>query len=199
MNWNLYSNCANERYRAYAACKLAVSPTYWPHAWPSPKPVTLTVYKNEKTYLSLPIREPKAIDDELKPFEHPETAAVIEREILREANRTREIRHNTITGVSTLDDFSDEGARRIVHNGVEYGSTNRNVYTIEEGNPLSAKVQCDWTLTVGRGEWQTSLASVSLMTADEDHFYLTNHLIAYEGEKEVFNKIWKTAVPRDFV
>jgi len=179
--------------------QLAVSPTYWPHAWPSPKPVTLTVYKNEKTYLSLPIREPKAIDDELKPFEHPETAAVIEREILREANRTREIRHNTITGVSTLDDFSDEGARRIVHNGVEYGSTNRNVYTIEEGIPLSAKVQCDWTLTVGRGEWQTSLASVSLMTADEDHFYLTNHLIAYEGEKEVFNKIWKTAVPRDFV
>ena len=46
---------------------------------------------------------------------------------------------------------------------------------------------------------QTCLASVSLMTADEDHFYLTNHLIAYEGEKEVFNKIWKTAVPRDFV
>ena len=179
--------------------QLAVSPTYWPHAWPSPKPVTLTVFTNEKTHLALPIRQPKAIDQELKPFQHPETAPVLEREILREANRTREIRHDTITNVWTLDDFSDEGARMLPSNGIEYGSTNRNIYTIAEGDPLSAKVQCDWTLTVGRGEWQTSLESVSIMTADEKQFYLTNHLIAYEGETEVFNKTWKTEVPRDFV
>lgn len=179
--------------------QLAVSPTYWPHAWPSPVPVTLTVFTNEKTFLSLPIREAKAIDQELKPFQHPETAAVMEREILREANRTREIRHNTITNVWTLDDFSDEGARMLPSNGVEYGSTNRNIYTIEEGNPLSATVQCDWTLTLGRGEWQTSLESVSIMTADENQFYLTNHLIAYEGDKEVFNKVWKKEIPRDFI
>ncbi|MFD1926648.1 CocE/NonD family hydrolase [Sporosarcina siberiensis] len=179
--------------------QLAVSPTYWPHAWPSPVPVTLTVFTNEKTFLSLPIREEKAIDQELKPFQHPETAAVMEREILREANRTREIRHNTITNVWTLDDFSDEGARMLPSNGVEYGSTNRNIYTIEEGNPLSATVQCDWTLTLGRGEWQTSLESVSIMTADENQFYLTNHLIAYEGDKEVFNKVWKKEIPRDFI
>ncbi|WP_438310563.1 CocE/NonD family hydrolase [Sporosarcina sp. FA9] len=179
--------------------QLAVSPTYWPHAWPSPVPVTLTVFTNEKTFLSLPIREAKAIDQELKPFQHPETAAVMEREILREANRTREIRHNTITNVWTLDDFSDEGARMLPSNGIEYGSTNRNIYTIAEGDPLSAKVQCDWTLTLGRGEWQTSLESVSIMTADEDQFYLTNHLIAYEGNKEVFNKVWKKEIPRDFI
>ena len=179
--------------------QLAISPTYWPHAWPSPKPVTLTVFTNEKTRLLLPSRTAKALDDELKPFEHPETAKVIEREVLREANRTREIRHNTVTNVWTLDDFSDEGARKIVHNGVEYGSTNRNIYTIGDNDPLSATVQCDWTLTLGRGEWQTSLESVSIMTADENQFYLTNHLIAYEGEKEVFNKTWKKEVPRDLI
>lgn len=179
--------------------QLAVSPTYWPHAWPSPKPVTLKVYTNEKTHLMLPVRSAKVIDDELKPFKHPETAAVIDRDILREANRTREIRHDTISGVWILDDYSDEGARRIVHNGIEYGSTNRNIYTIAEGNPLSAKAQCDWTLTIGRGEWQTSLKTYSTMSADEKNFYLSDQVIAYEGDKEVFNKIWKTEVPRDFV
>jgi len=179
--------------------QLAVSPTYWPHAWPSPEPVTLTVFANEKTFLALPIREPKAIDQDLTPFEHPETAAVMERVILREANRTREIRHNTITDVWTLDDFSDEGARMLPSNGIEYGSTNRNVYSVREEDPQSAKVQCDWTLTVGRGEWQTSLKSTSIMTADDEQFYVTNELIAYEGETEVFNKTWKIAVPRDFV
>ncbi|MFJ7934616.1 CocE/NonD family hydrolase [Sporosarcina sp. NPDC096371] len=178
--------------------QLAISPTYWPHAWPSPEPVTLTVFTNDKTSLRLPMRSGKALDNELKPFSHPETAAVIDRDILREANRTREIRHDIISNVWTLDDYSDEGARRIVQNGIEYGSTNRNIYTIAEGDPLSAKVQCDWTLTVGRGEWQTSLACSSSMTADEELFYMTNHLVAYEGETEVFNKTWTTEVPRDF-
>ena len=55
---------------------------------------------------------------------------------------------------------------RLVYNTIEYGSTNRNIYTIKAGDPLSAKVQCDWTLTVGRGEWQTSLETTSTMTAD---------------------------------
>ncbi|WP_318616836.1 CocE/NonD family hydrolase [Sporosarcina sp. YIM B06819] len=179
--------------------QIAVSPTYWPHAWPSPEPVTLKIFTNEKTHLSLPVREPKAIDNELIPFQHPETAAVMEREILREANRTREIRHNTISDVWTLDDFSDEGARMLPYSGIEYGSTNRNIYTIEAGNPLSAKVQCDWTLTVGRGEWQTRLETSSIMSADKDQFYLTNHLVAYEGDNEVFNKTWEIAIPREFV
>ncbi|WP_339251728.1 CocE/NonD family hydrolase [Sporosarcina sp. FSL W8-0480] len=179
--------------------QLAISPTYWPHAWPSPEEATLTVYPSEKTYLSLPVREPKAIDFELKPFQQPETAAVWEKDILREAKRTRVISHDVVSNEWILDDFSDEGARKLHCNGIEYGSTNRNVFTIEEGEPLSAKVQCDWTLTVGRDDWQTSLETTSVMTADEKNFILMNQLIAYEGEKEVFNRTWKTEIPRDFV
>ncbi|MCM3637490.1 CocE/NonD family hydrolase [Sporosarcina luteola] len=179
--------------------QLAISPTYWPHAWPSPEEATLTVYPSEKTCLSLPIREPKAIDLELQPFQHPETGSVLEKDILREAERTRVISHDVVSNVWTLDDFSDEGARKLHDNGIEYGSTNRNVYTVKEGEPLTAKVQCDWTLSVGRGEWQTSLETTSVMTADEENFYLMNRLIAYEGEEEIFNRKWETKVPREFV
>lgn len=179
--------------------ELAISPTYWPHAWPSPEEVTLTVSSNEKTYLSLPVREPKTIDLTLTPFQHPETAPVLEKDILREANRTRNITHDVVTNTWTLDDFSDEGARKLHCNGIEYGSTNRNIYTIKENDPLTAKVQCDWTLTVGRDDWQTSLETSSVMTADEKNFYLMNHLIAYEGDKVVFDRTWNTAIPREFV
>lgn len=177
--------------------QLSISPTYWPHAWPSPEPVTLSVYTNENTYLSLPVRPYLESDAMLPPFEQPETAAVIDKEILREANRTREIHHDIITNTYILDDFSDEGARRLPATGIEYGSTNRNIYTITEEDPLSAKVQCDWTLTVGRGEWQTRLETTSTMTADETKFYLVNLLTAFDGDQEVFNKVWKTVIPRD--
>lgn len=179
--------------------QVALSPTYWPHAWPSPEPVTLNVLAGEKTKLVLPVRPPQAADDELPPFAAPETAPVAEKEILRKENRTRKIEHDLIEGVWRLEDFSDEGARRLLSDGVEYGSTNRNIYTIEEGDPLSAQVRCEWTLHVGRGQWQTRLESVSTMSADKEQFFVTNELHAYEGEERVFTKKWESAIPRDLV
>ena len=53
-------------------------------------------------------------------------------------------------------------------------------------------------LKVGRDNWQTKLESFSEMTSDETTFYLTNTLVAFENEKEVFRNTWKKEVPRDF-
>lgn len=179
--------------------QVAMSPNYWPHAWPSPEPATLKVFSSEQTRLTLPVRPPQERDHELPAFGAPETARVAEREILREESRTRKVHHDLINGVWVLEDFSDEGARRLLGNGVEYGSTNRNTYTISEGDPLSAEVCCEWTLDVGRSEWQTRLESVSTMKADAERFFITNELTAFEGQKQVFTKKWNSEIPRDFV
>ncbi|WHY01785.1 CocE/NonD family hydrolase [Neobacillus sp. DY30] len=179
--------------------QVALSPNYWPHAWPSPEPVTLTVISSNQTRLTLPVRPPQERDYELPDFGAPETACVAEREILREESRTRKVHHDLIKGVWLLEDFSDEGARRLLSNGIEYGSTNRNTYTISEGDPLSAEVCCEWTLDVGRGEWQTRLESVSTMKSDAERFFITNELKAFEGEKQVFKKNWNSEIPRDLV
>ena len=53
-------------------------------------------------------------------------------------------------------------------------------------------------LNVGRGDWQTRLESFSEMTSDENKFYLTNTLVAFENDTEVFQKTWKTDIQRDF-
>lgn len=179
--------------------QVALSPNYWPHAWPSPEQVALQVFTGENTRLTLPVRPPQEIDEKLPDFDRPETAAVFEREILRAESRTRKIQHDLIEGAWVLEDFSDEGARRLPSNGIEYGSVNRNVYTIKDGDPLSAAVRCEWTLHVGRGEWQTRLESVSTMTADTEQFYITNELTAFEREEQVFTKTWKSEIPRELV
>ncbi|VDH00332.1 Cocaine esterase [Lysinibacillus sphaericus] len=178
--------------------QLAVSPNYWPHIWPFPEAVTFTVETGEETSLVLPIRNPTELDKTLKPFAQAETAEVLEKDILREAGRTREVKQDAATGVWTLDDFSDEGKRKLHSNGLEYGSTNRNVYTIRENDPLSARVECDWTLSVGKDDWQTYLETKSTMTADETHYYLMNELKAWENDKEVFHKKWEEKIERDF-
>lgn len=108
------------------------------------------------------------------------------------------IQYNLLSKEWVLDDFSDEGARKIIENGVEYGSTNRNVYTIKEGDPLSAKATCKWSLTVGRGEWQTRLETSSQMTSDLEYFYLKNIVTAFESDQEIFSKTWDKKIRRDF-
>ena len=179
--------------------QVAVAPTYWPHAWPSPKAATLTIYPGDNTKLLLPVREPQAIDEQLSPFQQPETAPVLEKEILRPESRKRQIRYDTVGKTWILDDYSDEGARKLADSGLEYGSTNRNVYTIKEGEPLSASVQCDWTMDIGRGEWQTHLDLSCNMWCDDMYFYLKHELHAFEDEKEIFTKEWNEKIPREFI
>jgi len=179
--------------------EVAVSPTYWPSAWPSPKQVDLTLYMGESTCMELPVRTPQAKDKDCGQFNTPETALVMDREIIRKEKRTREVIHNMIDGVWKLQDFSDEGERRLPSNGIQYGSKNKNTWTIKENDPLSAHVQCEWELTLGRDNWKTRLETNSEMWCDNTNFYLVNTLTAYEEGKKIFNKTWKSEISRDHV
>jgi len=70
---------------------------------------------------------------------------------------------------------------------------------ITKEHPLSMITECHRTATIGRGDWQTRIETKSRMTSDEMNFYLENHLEAYENDHVVFQKSWKTSVPRSFV
>ncbi|MCR6108391.1 CocE/NonD family hydrolase [Salipaludibacillus agaradhaerens] len=179
--------------------EIAVAPTYWPSAWPSPKPVNLTLYSGKATRLELPVRSPQQQDETAGDFDAPETAPVMEREIIRKEKRTRQVIHEPITGEWTLSDYSDEGERCLPENGLQYGSVNKNVWSIREGDPLSAHNRCEWELTIGRGQWQTKVQTCSDMWSDETTFYLVNKLVAFEGDKEIFSKTWETEIDRDHV
>lgn len=178
--------------------ELSLSTTYWPQAWPSPKPVTLNVIANENTKLKLPVRSSNPEMDEKIKFESPETAPVTEKEIRRAETRTREVVHNTITDEWKLKDFSDEGERKLLKNGLIHGSINKNTYTIKAGDPLSAHVQCEWEMTVGRENWDTKLITNSEMMSDLKSFYLTNTMTALYNGEEIFTKTWNEEIPRIF-
>ncbi|WP_017470807.1 CocE/NonD family hydrolase [Amphibacillus jilinensis] len=191
-------NALGQQIPAGHRLEVALSPTYWTKAWPSPKPVNLTLYTGEHTYIELPVRNGDGVDQKVANFDLPETAEIMKREILREEKRSYDIIHQPIQSTWKVVDYSDEGRRRLPTNGLEYGSINKNTYTIRENDPLTAKAQCEWELTVGRGDWQTKLVTYSEMTADLNHFHLVNTITAYEHEQEVTTKTWKTTIARDF-
>ncbi len=180
--------------------RLAVSPTYFPWAWPSPETVTLTVFAGVSR-LELPVRPPRPEDDDLRPFEEPEFPPPLEVEragIPRGAGRSvsRDLesgRHELVVGV---DHF---GARRLVRDELLYRERAIDTFAIIEGEPLSAMARSEWTIELERGDWRVRVETSSALSGDAEAFHVTNALDAYEGDARIFAKTWSRRLPRDLV
>jgi len=178
--------------------RVAVSPTYWPWIWPSPEPVTLSVFTGAASYLSLPVRPPRSEDAALPAFEPAESAPPADVDVLRPATEKARVSREVETGRITLRQEKAEGYR-VVASGRVYDSVSADTYSIVEGTPLSAAIACDRAITVARGDWSARVETHSTMSADATHFHLTNATDAFEGSVRVCTKSWTRTIPRDLV
>jgi putative CocE/NonD family hydrolase len=176
--------------------RLALSTTYWPVTWPSPEPVSLTVFAGGAT-LTFPVRAPHAGDAKLAPFPPPEVGPAMARTVVRASTGARSISRDIMTGefVSIVDD--DYGRTRIEATGIEQENTRYAEYHIIESDPLSATMETRWTIGIGRGDWQTRTVTRVVMTSTKDSFRIRAELDAYEGEDRIISRNWDETVPRD--
>jgi putative CocE/NonD family hydrolase len=195
---NVQFNVTAHRWAAGHCWRVSISPTYWPHAWPSPVPVRLTVYMGKESRLILPLRASNELDGTLVPFEPPEGAPMLDYESLRPEDGTRTFTYEVTKGRLQMTDRIDEG-RNQLSNSIIYDSVITNIFSIMEGQPTSARVECQRQIEISRGDWQTRIETSSVMTSDKAHFYLTNVLDAYEGQVRVFTKSWTRKIRREMV
>jgi hypothetical protein len=178
--------------------RVGISPTYWPWAWPSPEPVTLTIHP-EASALRLPLRTPSPDDQRLAPFGPPQESPRMVTEQLHGGPAGRSMSLDLSTGRTELAFDWDVGGLVRMPTGIEVEDTNRTVYSIVEGDPLSAEVRCLMTGSYGRGDWRTHCETDSRMTCDAERFTVTNTLRAWEGDERVFERTWTSVLPRDLV
>jgi uncharacterized protein len=177
--------------------RVAVSPAYWPWAWPSPEPVTLTVHAGT---LELPVREPRAEDDALSAFGEPEHSPPLEIEEVEGDPGGRHLRKEHATGrVEQIFDWALGGSLRFVDIDLESADRSHCVYSIVEGDPLSAEVRFHAESEMGRGDWQTTSAVTSSMTCDAESFHVESRLDVHENGELVFTRSWRFDFPRDNV
>ncbi|MCC7163888.1 MAG: CocE/NonD family hydrolase [Anaerolineae bacterium] len=175
--------------------RVGVSPTNFPHAWPSPVPVRLRVFFGASG-ISLPVRTPRPQDAQIA-FQAPEGSAPLVVEWLREGQDSAVLEHDLVTQQVTLSRRSDGGCYRIVANGIEYADADLDQFSIVEGEPLSARTRCERMIQVKRADWDVRVETTSELNSDASNFYLLNVLKGYEGGEQVFTKTWEKAIPRD--
>lgn len=193
MDVNAYHLPAGHRWR------LAVSPTYWPMAWPSPEAVTLTLYAGPEIQLRLPLRPPRPEDASLPAFGPSESSRAIVHERTQDAGRNRFIVRDVGGRTLEIRDVIEDGRTRLVERDLEMYGSNDDVYTIVEDDPLSARIRCKRITGLRREGWHVRIETWSTLSADVEQFHVTNVLDAYEGNTRVFTKTWNVQIPRHLV
>ena len=179
--------------------RVAVSPTYWPHAWPSPQAISLSLFTGSESYLRLPVRLPRPEDLELAPFAQPEIAPPLEIEQLASEPRLWLLERDVVKGIHKIIDRHPWGKRRFVSNGLAFGGLYQDIYLIQEDDPLSAQVESVREMEFERGDWQVRISTLSRMTCDAENFYVTNQVEAFEAGERVFQRETQHTFQRDMV
>jgi len=186
------------RFDAGHRIRLSVSTTYWPWMWPHPEPVTLGMSCGADSFVDLPVREPRAEDDDLAPFGPPERPAGFETEVLARRPTQRTIRHNLADGsAEVIFDWDVGGNFRLVDAGIEADGSNVTSYKITAGQPLSAEVCTEQSASLRSAHHDVTVAATGRMTAGPATFLVTLGLDARENGYRAHSRRWCLEFPRN--
>ena len=178
--------------------RVAISTTYWPRAWPSPDAVTLTVYQGESR-LELPVRAPRPEDADLPSFLAPEAAPPAPSVSHEAPQRWRTITKEVESSVTAVKTGKQRGKTTIKDIDLAIAAGGVDSFTITGDDPLSARHENSYSITMARGDWRIRTEAYTLMTATRDDFVISATLDAYEGDSRVFTRTWDRKIPRDGV
>ena len=178
--------------------RIALSTSYWPIAWPSPAPATITLALGASLCV-LPCHLPdtKAPCRDFADAEGAPPAAIVPLRPRRTDIPQDRISFDPTTGDALVSRDRDRGAWRATDTDVAYDTTGTLEFAINAHEPLSARQEFHLTTTLGRDGWRTRTTTWSRLTATAHHFLLESRLEAFEGDIRVFERNWRQSYPRD--
>jgi putative CocE/NonD family hydrolase len=180
--------------------RLAVSTAFWPVVWPSPRPVTLSLFTGVST-LHLPTREPRSSDSQARPLPPPRQSRVHPTTIL-EGPEPGFIgtRTDLNTGIQSFIHQADSGLQRYDRHGWKTRVKTDYQYHIHPDDPTSACVDLKTTETYGReGQLDARIKARQTMTCDETHFIVEAKLDVFDGKKLLHSRQWSKRIARSGV
>lgn len=116
---------------------------------------------------------------------------------LRAGSFRRELSSDLVSGFRRTHVRLDYGDERIEPSGMVLGRINDETYDVIASDPLSARVETGWVMTMARGDWSIRTESVAHMTHDADGFRITARLDLFEGETLARTRTWDVKIPRE--
>ncbi len=178
--------------------RVAISTSYWPLAWPSPRPVTLGI-RTEASTLTLPVRPPREEDSSLRRFGPVEGAKPVEKEMLQPPEHNWYVRRNLATDASILEVVNDPGTYRLPHADLIHRIRTLEGYSSVGDDFDSVRGEAHWEWSISREGWSIRTTSRTILTSTPTHFRIWASLDAFEGEKRVHSRNWDLEIERHLV
>ncbi|WAL97233.1 CocE/NonD family hydrolase [Streptomyces sp. Je 1-369] len=178
--------------------RLAVSSAYWPWIWPQADSVGFTL-EPVGSALELPVRDGD-LDPSITfgPAEQSEPLGVVHPATLDEQRPERLVVRDVAKGEWRLEVDPRYGGTRVYPDGLEFTEVALETYTIQEGDPLSARTRSDWTIRLHRPDlgWDTRVETRSEITCDAADFITSNEVVCKDGDEVVFHRTWEKRIRR---
>ncbi|UGY93729.1 CocE/NonD family hydrolase [Streptomyces gobiensis] len=177
--------------------RLSLSTSYWPVAWPPPRPVRMSVFAGA-SQLVLPVR-PITEADEVTPhpFDEPEGTPPIRTTKIKPGEEKWTVSRDLVRYRSALEVVKDAGVVRFEDIDLEVG---RRVY--QRYCWLADDFESVWgevvgTMTFQRGDWEVRTVTRTYLSCTKDEFLLHAQLDGYEDARRAFSRNWDHVIPRD--
>jgi len=173
--------------------RVSVSTSYWPFCWPEGRAFALTLLGGS---LSCPVRaaglaDGPAFDPPIAVEERPEKQLDIPRE-----GKTLEVDGDKLV----LTIFGDQGRSEALETGLITSSARTETWSIDRSDPASACCKIVWERGLERnlpkGRMAVRTTHVSEMWGLADHFKVRQSLTAWEGDEQVFDRVYECEVAR---
>lgn len=175
--------------------RLALSSAYWPTILPPPFDATLTL-DAASLRLSLPLlgeheRIALAEPENPDPLPHYEELAP--------GHAGREVRRNLTTGVTEYRISEDTGLSRHPGNGLVTGETRDEVWSIRDGDPLSAAGRVERVCITRRDDLEAKTVSTCALSCTAEDWKIEARVTAFENGEQIFDKTFAQTIPRDMM
>ena len=178
--------------------RIAISTTFWPMLWPSPRAATVSLFTGEST-LCLPVRNPRSSSAEARPLPPPRHSRVHPISTLVDAEPGFVgIEVDGSIGIQSFIYRSDTGTKRFDRHGWTTSVKENYQYHIHPDDPTSACVDLTATQTYGRDkQLDARIEAHQKMTCDETHFMIEAEISVFDGEEQVHSRQWNKRIARD--
>ncbi|GAB6057201.1 CocE/NonD family hydrolase [Desulfonatronum parangueonense] len=178
--------------------RISISTSYWPVAWPAPRPACLTVQTGVSRVL-LPVRVRSTGDRGMKAFLPAEGAPA---PIIQQRTPARQnwlITRDLGAERATLEVINNKGVFYIAEIDLEVEEDTREYYSSQADDFDSVRGEVRSVMAFKRGDWHIRTITRTVMTSDVENFRLYAELDAYENGSCIMSKNWNHRIPRNLL
>ncbi|MFP4643907.1 MAG: CocE/NonD family hydrolase [Spirochaetales bacterium] len=192
-------NYIAQRFSPGHRIRLSISTSYWPLAWPSPRPVRLEL-NTAGCAVNLPVRHST---DERDPadgwFEPAERTPAPEKTVIKPAEHNWFVVRDLAREQSELQVIGDQGRYRIESIDLEVERRTDEWFRYRGDDVSSAEAEMFCVRALKRGSWSVRTETRTVLRCTEETFELHASLDGYEGDIRAYSRSWIETIPRKLV